>query len=437
MSADGSRLAAVMEGVPSARRTLVIANSDGTEPRTLASFPVGSVYAPAWSPDGRYVVVSVTRIDSRREQLTAFATSDGTSQEVGGYDWWVFSAVWSTDGRTIIVGARDWSAPDPAPLWAVSWPDGATRRITSDSNSYDQPVVLSTDGQTITTALVRADVSLYGAPADRPDEAAPLQGHAPGLGTGFLTPLPNGRLLYRTFARPPRALWTMASDGTRRQRITTERMDVTAVAVAARADVIVVETSDDLGAVRRLWRMDSAGGGLAELPGGGAVQVLSVSPDGTHLFYRKRDPATAATAPEVWRRPIGGGEEVQVGDRPPVFSPDGRLLFRLIDRRTPGPRQVEIADAESGRVLKTLTTPSLDFSNIRWAPASDALLGVPRPESVTNVWRVPIDGGPATQLTRFGPGLFLPSFAYTADGKLLFLRPERASGEVVQFRNFR
>jgi Tol biopolymer transport system component len=344
--------------------------------------------------------------------------------------------VWSTDGRTIIVAAHEWSSPGSHPLWAVSWPDGATRRITSDSNSYnDAPMVLSADGQTITTALIRADVSLYGAPADRPDEAAPLPGDAPEH--GFLTPLPGGRLLYRAFDRGPRALWTMASDGTRRQRITTERMDVNAVAVATRADVIVVETSEGLAAVRRLWRMDSSGGGLAELPGGGSVQVLSVSPDGAHLFYRKRDPATSTTSSEVWRRPIGGGDEESVGDRPPVFSPDGRLFYRLIERTTAGPRQVEIAEVATGRVLKTLTTPSPDFSNIRWAPSSDALLGVPRPETVANIWRVPIDGGEATQLTRFGPGQFIPSFTYTADGRLLFLRPERASGEVVQFRNFR
>jgi hypothetical protein len=54
-----------------------------------------------------------------------------------------------------------------------------------------------------------------------------------------------------------------------------------------------------------------------------------------------------------------------------------------------------------------------------------------------NVRRLPIDGRPATQITRFGPGEFNPTFVYTADGKLVFLRIDRLPGEVVQFRNFR
>jgi Tol biopolymer transport system component len=231
----------------------------------------------------------------------------------------------------------------------------------------------------------------------------------------------------------------MASDGTRRQRITPERMDVTWAVAAARADVIVVETSEDLGAKRRLWRMDSNGGGLAELPGDGTVSIDELSPDGTHFYYRKRA-ATGPALPGFWRRPIAGGtekNEEQVGDRPPSFSPDGRLFYRLINRTSATKaRQIEIGDVATGRVIRTITDPS-DMSNLRWSPSSDAVLGILRPDNVLNIWRLPIDGGPATQLTRFGPDQLLPIFVYTADGKLLFLRPERAYGEVVQFRNFR
>jgi hypothetical protein len=140
----------------------------------------------------------------------------------------------------------------------------------------------------------------------------------------------------------------------------------------------------------------------------------------------------------VWRRAIAGGNEEEVGTPQPVFSPDGRLFYRLVDRRGPPglARQIEIGDVATGRVVRTLVDPD-DTGNLRWSPSSDAILGIRRPDNVLNLWQLPIDGRPATQITRFGPGEFNPTFIYTADGRLLFLRIDRLPGEVVQFRNLR
>jgi hypothetical protein len=87
-------------------------------------------------------------------------------------------------------------------------------------------------------------------------------------------------------------------------------------------------------------------------------------------------------------------------------------------------------------VVRTLTDPS-DLANQRWAPSSDAIVGILRPDGVPNVWRLPIDGRPATQITRFGPDEFSVPFIYTADGKLLFVRTSRLPVEVVQFTGWR
>jgi hypothetical protein len=41
-----------------------------------------------------------------------------------------------------------------------------------------------------------------------------------------------------------------------------------------------------------------------------------------------------------------------------------------------------------------------DSGNIQWAPSSDALLTARRMDGAMNIWRLPIDDGPSSQLTR-------------------------------------
>jgi hypothetical protein len=226
--------------------------------------------------------------------------------------------------------------------------------------------------------------------------------------------------------------------------LTPERLNVWGVQAAALADVIVFGTSPDDGRTMRWWRTDSNGGGLAEIPTIGAGNIAALSPDGVHMYFRKVDPVTERQRPEIWRRPIAGGAEEQVGDAekagPPMFSPDGRRFARfLFGPSTPAaPVQVEIAHATDGRIERTLTMPG-GSSSPRWAPSSDALLFVRTLDGVQNIWRLPIDGAPATQITRFGPDTWASfGWTYTADGtQLLFFRQERTPGEMLQFRKFR
>jgi Tol biopolymer transport system component len=240
----------------------------------------------------------------------------------------------------------------------------------------------------------------------------------------------------------------MAPDGTGRQRLTPERLqNIGGVSAAVQADVIVFSTSDDQGQTVRWWRMDSNGGSLAEVVFEAPVSSVTLSPDGAHVYFRKRDPATRRALPEIWRRPIAGGAEEQLGDTRkagmPTFSPDGRLFYRgpgtadATGGSSGAPRQFEIVEFASGRVIRTLSVPN-DSGNIQWAPSSDALLTARRMDGAMNIWRLPIDGGPSSQLTRFGPDQFSGSYTYTADGRLLlFFRQDRTPGEVLQFRNFR
>jgi hypothetical protein len=290
-------------------------------------------------------------------------------------------------------------------------------------------MVLSADGQTITTTLVR-DGRRSQRPGRSSRRATPLPGEAPG--TGGIVPLWDGRLLYETSVRGRWALWTMASDGTRRQRVTSERMDVNRFVAAARADVIVVETAEDLGAKRRLWRMDSNGGGLAELAGDGTEIVSTLSPDGAYLYYAKR--AAVGAGSGFWRRLTAGGDAEQV-ERGRSVLPDGRLFFVSLKGR--GQEAAGFRAPDRDRTRRTGgedTHRSRRPANLRWAPRA------------TRFWASASDSvrtsGDCRSMvvrprrSRARSDEFDPTFIYTADGSCC--SPiDRLPGEVVQFRNFR
>ena len=435
LSPDGSRLVAVVDPGGAGGYQLVIANADGTEPRTLAT-EMGEISAPAWSTDGQHIVASVERPGSSGTRWLAYRVSDGRARDVGASRG-ATRAAWLPDGSGFVAIAYGRSDTNDQ-LWHISWPDGAARQITNDNNRYAGLLTVSPDSRTITTTHTPPpERSAWIAPADQPDKATRLSDVR-----GPTVPLPDNRILYWWSTRGEGAYWTMQADGSRRQRITPDRLSVgSSVFAASRADIIVFRASEGTTGTRRLWRMDSNGGGLAEVPDSGETNLQALSPDGVTMYYVKGE--IDRTPLELWRRAVAGGKEERVGDMrkvgPPRFSPDGRLFYRVPgDAPTPGvPRPVEICDAIDGRVVRTINLRSDHFGN-RWAPSSDAVLLVRTVDGVRNIWRLPIDGQPEVQITRFGPDQFMGDFAYTTDGKqLIFFRYERTPGEVLQFRNFR
>jgi Tol biopolymer transport system component len=414
--------------------TLVIANADGTGPRTLVTEKDGYFFAPAWSPDGQHIVASVGG-SGPLERLVAFDVADGTPQAIGSGEWETRSMAWFPDGRGFVASAAT-ALGGQAQLWHVAWPSGSARRITADTSSYEAPIVMSQDGRTVTTALIRSDRSIWTAPADEPERATRLSGEFPS----YLWPLRDGRVLARIITRGRSALWTMAADGSRRQRLTPERLDVGGVAIAALADVIVFSAGGDDGQSEGLWRMDSNGGALAEIPDSNSRSPVAVSPDGGTIYYRKYDQA-AGRFGQILARPIEGGTEERAND--PNFSPNGR--FSVQGRQWSNTEvPLDVMAVADKRVLRTLSVPfdmGIQAWRWTWASASDALLWARVIDGVANIWRLPIDGRPPEQLTHLGPGQLDPltqGFTYTADGAhLLLFRTERAPGEVLQFRNFR
>jgi len=436
LSPDGTELVAMAytPGTSFRGGRLVVANADGTDPRTLKTFDDSYAYGLAWSPDGRHILTSVYDYSERTETLTAVDVASGEARPSGPSDFSIGNMAWLPDSSAIVVTGTQGNSY-VSQVWLVSWPGGEVQRITNDTNQYWGHVTVSSDGLSVVTDLVRSGRSLWSAPSSSLGAAT----RVPVDADFAVYPLRDGRLVYLSTDRGQRSLWTMAADGTARQRITPERLNVySSPSIAALADVMVFTTSDDGGRTTRMWRVDSNGGGLAEVPGGEDKFASAVSPDGVDVYYGKLSNADRT----YWKMPLAGGDSEPVGDGtvgPPRFSPDGELFARprIAENAEAALTDWEIIETASGRVLRTLQLPN--EGNTIWAASSDALLTARMLDGATNIWSFPIDGRPASQVTHLGPDELLPyGFTYTADGsRLLFFRQERTPGEVLQFRNFR
>jgi Tol biopolymer transport system component len=143
---------------------------------------------------------------------------------------------------------------------------------------------------------------------------------------------------------------------------------------------------------------------------------------------------------------IAGGEPVQVSELQLLTRADSishrgdRMVVWYFDEKT-SQWQLGIMSLENGRVLQTLERllpGTLSPGNMplpAWAPADDALLFLETHNGVSNVWKLPLNGGPRTQLTHFTSDIIW-SFAVAPDGTL-FLGRGNIESDAILIHNFR
>ena len=96
---------------------------------------------------------------------------------------------------------------------------------------------------------------------------------------------------------------------------------------------------------------------------------------------------------------------------------------------------MDVFTVDGVRFLRSLELPLELGPNLKWAPSSDALTSIRGTGADRSIWRVPIDGRPAEQITRLPPGS--SNYEWTRDGSLFFGRLERQSSQVLLIKNFR
>ncbi|HSB26456.1 MAG TPA: protein kinase [Pyrinomonadaceae bacterium] len=440
-SPDGSQFAFVREN-QNQESILMIANSDGTNERSLAMRKGNDWFAtegPAWSPDGKTIACG-TGTDTGGTSMTVsgYSVADGSQKVLTSRKWngEVKRVLWLKDGSGLITPVQD--SAQGSQLWFISQPEGDAKRITNDLNGYGSVSFgVSGDGKTIVTVQSKPSFQIWtvdlGARGGQPVQIS----HGENDGQRGIAWLPDGRIVFGTATGEFVQLTIANADGSGAQTLLKSKEPVQEPTVSPDGKTIYF-TSLRSG-TPQIWRVNVDGTELKQITFGDFANFSpKISPDGKWLLFVSYRSGFQA----LWKLAVDGGEPQQVTEVHSalgMFSPDGKLIgaAEVIAGGSP-PWQLALITVDGSSPVKLITPPThfILRDTLAWSSDGRAILVKSDQGGVGNLWSQPIDGSGPKQITNFTSDL-ISWFAVSHDGKRLAISRGNSALDVVLIKDFR
>ena len=443
-SPDGKQFAFVREEYPSAEESsLLIANSDGTGERILASRKKPETFpsrerAPAWSTDGKTIacIVGDETVGFGHLDVVEVNVADGAIKPVTTQEWLDISQLaWLPDkSGFLVLGVEKATFNYSNQIWRFSYPDGEARRITTDFNNYAS-MNLTADSGALVTVQSNKISNIWVAPNGDASRAVQIKSGGNNLeGMVGIAWTPDGRVVYGSLASGENDIWIMNADGTGQKQLTVVDAGANFQAkVTPDASYIVFTSFRNEQA--NIWRMDLDGSNPKQLTSGNMDWGGDISPDSRWVIYT----AQRSGMSYLWKVSIDGGDAVQLMDKytnSPEVSPDGKWIVCSYRKDVNSTWRYAIIPFEGGEPIKVfdLLGKKGDF---RWSPDGRSLHYLRDTQGgVTNIWSFPLDDKPPKQLTDFKTEQIY-NFAWSPDGKQLVLARGTTTSDVLLIKDFR
>ena len=444
LSPDGKQLAFV-RGSSTGERALMIANTDGSSERKLASrtgYDSFSFNGPAWSPDGSSIACGAAYDDQngRYTILVAVNVNDGSIRALSAEKWKTMGRIgWSQDGNGLVFTANKSGNPSTFQLWYLPYPEGEPQRITRDLQDY-HGVTITSDSTTIVSKQTQTISNLWILPNDNANLARQILSHK--VDEAFdpfyysrtrFSWTPNGQIIYTSLVDGSPNIWTMSSQGTGSKQLTNDPSENTFPFMTPDLRYIVFVSNRS--GFMNLWRMDRDGRNQRQLTKGQNDSWAWCSPDSRWIVYHSGSQGFRT----LWRVSAEGGTPEQLTDYPsvaPIVSPDGRWILFYYRAETKAPWKLAIIPFNGGPPVRTLEIPrGVEFrSLVRWTPDGSSLAYIVNRDGFSNIWVQPLEGGPARQLTNFrSEQIFW--FDWSPDGKQLGVSRGTVTSDVVMIKD--
>ncbi|MGB7845414.1 MAG: protein kinase, partial [Candidatus Acidiferrum sp.] len=340
------------------RNRLLTSNLEGGDEKELLKVDVGSQSTPAWSPDGKAIVIRCRDIKTTTSSLIAVEATSGKQQTIISSPEMRFEEpIWLPDGRSLVVLNSDRKArSEQWQIGLVSYPAGNFGPITHDTNSYSR-ISVSRDGKTLTAVQKEQSFKLYLMPS-REKTVEHANAITPrGVAYSFAW-MDEQNLLLGESGR----FFRMSTHGeTKTLLFDGSRYDSADGQSCQGGRYIVfsgIDTKSSSGDTT-LWRVDTSNNEVMRLTEGPFDASPVCSPDGKWIYFVRTNGSTVRPLP-VQKVSIDGGISETVGgpmDILPslVISRDGRLLGFCTFKQALG-----VLNADNGRVAKEF---SLDPHN--------------------------------------------------------------------------
>jgi len=368
---DGKHLAYVRTFVPDFplwvnRGSIDISNADGSGARKLyEGLGIGSV---SLSPDGRRLAFTsapffetrnlhILDIETAREvQVTRFLSGS------------VYSQAWLPDNRSLVFSrvSSGYVLASTADLGIVSDEGKVLRRLTLAVNARLVNPSLAADGKRLLATTETDQHEVWRVPLGPDPEANGRDAVRllDGSGDPFWTQVSRdgSTLLYNSAAAGKRNLWTMPLDGRASSRQITfmSRDELTHSALSP--DGSRVSYASHQTGVSKIWVASVDGSNAVQLTDGPAQDFWPTwSADSRWIAFG----SLRSGDPQLWKVPSAGGDAAPItreggfrGDWSPV---DNRIVYWKAG-------QLQVSDADSGKILLTVPAGDLTWTLPAWSP---------------------------------------------------------------------
>jgi Tol biopolymer transport system component/DNA-binding winged helix-turn-helix (wHTH) protein len=373
-SPDGTRIAFYRSPQPDSPDSRIMVKLIGIDPPQELTHGPGDMY-PAWSPDGRWI--AFTRDAGERSGLYLVPA-------VGGPEWRVSSVrgcggpAWAPDSRTLAFGGAT-KFGSCVGLYAVSLDSLETRELTEavGPQGCDWFPAYSPDGHTIAFVRYRAayvsDIHMMPAVGGKPK-----------------------RLTFDDNTIWGRLAWTP---------------DATAILFA----------SSRMGSAT-LWRVSTAGGQPERL---GIDADAEVALDASHhqlatVFYRFNIDLNAIDLRDPTRPPVKIAPSTYI-DESPSFSPNGKQIAFRSNRL--GHNDIWIADADGSNATHLTAIERGSNGSPQWSPDGERLVFDSSSDGQFDLFVVRVAGGDPIRLTSDSSNEYVPT--WSRDGQWIFFASDR------------
>jgi serine/threonine protein kinase len=428
---DGQRLAFLREKHDSSNVDLIVMKNDGSDEHQIFKDQnlLSDSFTPAWSPDGKNILIPVVQptkdamggmkqVDVATGKLTDLAN---TASKI------FYEPVWMPDGRGLIIPSMDLSSGSlQNQLGYLSYPDGAYRLFTHDTNNYRNPS-MAADGKTLVASQTKQTFDLGIAPASAPSQlkTVPLASHENlwrwSWGANGMLIVPQAGQV--KFVSPN-------GDETMLLNDIGHLSDQTNGCGDGRY-IVFRRVSRTASTAVNLWRMDVNGSNVTQLTFGQNDREPACTRDGKWVYYT--DQTDRQT---VKRVAIDGGKpETVVNEAVNQFdvSPDGKWIA-----------SAELSEADHKLSIRLDPTgggkPTLEDADPRmtsppmFAPDGKTFVYVVREKGVDNLWSQTLDGKNRKALTNFTKDLIF-RYAYSQDGKQIAIEHGNIESDAFLFHD--
>jgi Tol biopolymer transport system component len=421
LSPDGKQIAFSWNGENQNNFDIYVKLVSGGSPQRITNLAAIET-APAWSPDGSQI--AFVRMNSDPKQpaqvfvISPFGEAErkvaDTVNETSN-DWpWI---AWAPDGKSIAVLGRE--SPNESPgIFQVFLETSERRRLTkppSDSFWGDRMFAFSPDGKRLVFARFSiaqsADLFLLDLPSASEAKRVTtrmrfISGVAwlpGGKDLLFSSPVSAGSYRFGVNFIPDSALWRLTVDAVPAapQQISGLQGPPGRLSVSGMGQLVYERALHDT----NLWFFDTTGN-MNTRPDRIAVSTQAemapqFSADGQKLAFA----SDRSGSLEIWVADMQGSApsrqltKLNASSHSPRWSPNGgRIVFSSLIENN---RDLYLINAD-GSSLRRLTHDPFEQGRPSFSQDGRFVYHYATPDGGQNIWKIPVEGGPAAQVTTNG-----------------------------------